>query len=193
MFCISPGTWCHSLIHQHFNPIVEGQQICQERFDLSEVVLPLTHHLLIFHAPSRSFQEDLHHDHGKASRWDWPYVFLFSIFENEGFVFPFQFGRNFTGLLQFWNTMASGLAISSANSLRTCGCTAWGPVDLCIFGFLRWSWTWSSSVGSSSFSQSPPSPSGTQVEKLPLKTGGRTSLGTSAFSMFGVTRSHTFF
>jgi len=53
------------------------------------------------------------------------------------------------------NMMESGLATSSASSLRTHGCISSGPMDLCTFKFLRKSQNWSSPlVGSSSFSQS---------------------------------------
>ena len=42
---------CSSLIHQCCNPIVEGHQICQAPFALSEALLAVTSHLLIFHVP----------------------------------------------------------------------------------------------------------------------------------------------
>ena len=42
---------CSSLIHQCCNPAVEGHQICQAQFALSEAMLVVTSYLLIFHAP----------------------------------------------------------------------------------------------------------------------------------------------
>ena len=42
---------CSSLVHQRCNPIVEGHQICQAQFALSEAMLAVTNHLLIFHVP----------------------------------------------------------------------------------------------------------------------------------------------
>ncbi|GAB0190261.1 mitochondrial enolase superfamily member 1 [Grus japonensis] len=41
----------------------------------------------------------------------------------------------------FSNMMESGLATSSASSLKTRGCISSGPLDLCTFRFLRWSRT----------------------------------------------------
>jgi len=42
------------------------------------------------------------------------------------------------------NIMESGLATTSANSLRTLGCILAAPIDLCMYRLLRWSQTWSS-------------------------------------------------
>ena len=42
---------CSSLIHQCHNPTIEGHQICQARFVLSEAMLAVTNHLLTFHVP----------------------------------------------------------------------------------------------------------------------------------------------
>ena len=42
---------CSSLIHQHGNLIIEGYQICQVLFVLSEAMWVVTSQLLIFHAP----------------------------------------------------------------------------------------------------------------------------------------------
>lgn len=46
----------------------------------------------------------------------------------------------------FSNIMNSGLATILANSLRTLGCISLGPIDLCLFRFLRWFQTWSFST-----------------------------------------------
>uniref|UniRef100_A0A663DJS2 Zinc finger matrin-type 1 n=1 Tax=Aquila chrysaetos chrysaetos TaxID=223781 RepID=A0A663DJS2_AQUCH len=40
---------CSSLIHQRCHPVRGGHQICQARFALSEAMLAVTSHLLIFH------------------------------------------------------------------------------------------------------------------------------------------------
>ena len=45
---------------------------------------------------------------------------------------------------EFSNIMESGLATTLANSLRTLRRISSGPMDLCMFRFLRWSRTWSS-------------------------------------------------
>ena len=42
--------------------VVEGHQTLQARFVLSEAMLAVAFHLLIFHVPERSFQEHLLHD-----------------------------------------------------------------------------------------------------------------------------------
>jgi len=53
----------------------------------------------------RSFQEDLIHDlAGHRDETDWPVVpqvFLFPLFENGGYVYPFPISGNFTRLPQF--------------------------------------------------------------------------------------------
>ena len=49
-----------SLIHQCSNPIIEDHQICQAQFALSEAMLAVTNHLLVFHV--HSFQEEKPHD-----------------------------------------------------------------------------------------------------------------------------------
>ena len=41
---------CSSLIHQHCNTIVEGHQVCQAQFALSEAMLAVSN-ILIFHMP----------------------------------------------------------------------------------------------------------------------------------------------
>ena len=38
---------CSFLIHQHGDHIVEGHQICQARFALSEAMLAITSHLIL--------------------------------------------------------------------------------------------------------------------------------------------------
>jgi len=87
--------------------------------------------------------------------------------------------------------MASGLAMTSANDLRTSGCISSGPIDLCIFRFLRWSRTSSSFiVGGTLPPQSLPcDPSTKEVweKRLPVKTEAATLLTSLAFSSSIVT------
>ena len=72
------------------------------------------------------------------------------------------------------NMMDGGLATSCDSSLRTCGWISLGPVNLCTFGFFRWSQTWSSLTASkSTFSICLPLLSATWavwLESLPVKT-----------------------
>ena len=42
---------CSFLVHQHSKPVIEGQQICQAQFALSEAMLTVTSYLLIFQVP----------------------------------------------------------------------------------------------------------------------------------------------
>ena len=53
---------CSSLIHHCYNSVAGGYQICEAQFALSEAMLADTNHLLIFHVPQQSSQEDLLHD-----------------------------------------------------------------------------------------------------------------------------------
>jgi len=42
---------CSSLTHQRCSPVIEGLQICQALFALSEAMLAVASHLLIFYVP----------------------------------------------------------------------------------------------------------------------------------------------
>ena len=74
----------------------------------------------------------------------------------------------------FSNIMESGLATTSASSLRTLGCIASGPMDFCTFRFCRRSRTWSSlTAGGILPSWSPSCHLSTREgwgERLPVKT-----------------------
>ena len=60
-------------------------------------------------------------------------------------MFPFfRSPGTSSDLHDFPDIMESGLATTSASSLRTLGCIPSGPRDLWMFRFLRWSWTRSS-------------------------------------------------
>lgn len=48
---------CSSLIHQCYNLVIDGLQICQAKFALSEAMLAITNHL-----PVPPFQKDMLHD-----------------------------------------------------------------------------------------------------------------------------------
>ncbi|NXV23071.1 ATS6 metalloproteinase, partial [Cepphus grylle] len=64
---------CSSFIHQHCNPVVEGHQICQAQFAVSEAMLAVTSHLLIVHVPQHSFLKDLLHELARhRGETDWP-------------------------------------------------------------------------------------------------------------------------
>lgn len=97
----------------------------------------------------------------------------------------------------FSNMMKSGLAIMSANSIRTLGCISLGPTDLHMFTFFKWSQTWSSTIGGTSFPQSLPQ--GLQTwemweVRLTVKTEAKKgNLSTSAFSMSVITSSPVVF
>ena len=130
-----------SLIHQCCNPLVELHQFCQAQFALSEAMLAVTNVLLVFHVPQHSFQEDPLHDLARhRGETDWPvvpWVFFFSLFKNGGYISPFQSAGTSPDCHDFSNTMDSGLATSSASSLRICRCIPLGPMDLCAFWFLQ--------------------------------------------------------
>jgi len=93
---------CCSLINEYCNTIVEGHQISQVRFALSEAMLAVINHLLIFHVPLHIFQKDLLQDlAGNRGDIDWPVVpqvFLFILLKNVGYISPFPISGNFTGL-----------------------------------------------------------------------------------------------
>lgn len=57
-----------SLIHQHSTCIIKGHQIHQTGFSLNEAMLAVINHLLIFHVPQHSFQEDFIHDYAEHRR-----------------------------------------------------------------------------------------------------------------------------
>ena len=60
-------------------------------------------------------------------------------------MFPFfQPPGTSSGCHDLSNIMESGLTMTSANCLRTLGSISSCSIDLCIFGFLRWSRIWSS-------------------------------------------------
>lgn len=82
---------CSSHIYQQCNCIVEGHKICQAKFTLSEAVLAVTNHLLIFHVPYQSFWEDLLHDlNGHRGETAWPSVpQVFRIHDTEILWFCF--------------------------------------------------------------------------------------------------------
>lgn len=64
-----PGVSCSSLVHQCFNFILKGHQICQAQSALTETMLT------VFHVPFHSFQEDLLHDLVEnRGETDWPLV-----------------------------------------------------------------------------------------------------------------------
>ncbi|GAB0190293.1 exostosin-2 [Grus japonensis] len=65
---------CSSLVHQRCNPIIEGHQIYQARFALSEAVLAVTSHLLVLHVPEHSLQEGLLHDLARHGDSLWPKI-----------------------------------------------------------------------------------------------------------------------
>jgi len=62
-----------------------------------------------------------------------------------GSIFPFlQSPGTSPDYHDFSNIMGSVLATTSGSSLRTLGCISSGPIDFCMFRFLRWSQTWPS-------------------------------------------------
>ena len=66
-------------------------------------------------------------------------------------MFPFfQSPGTSSDCHDFSSIMESDLTTTSVNYLRTLRYILQGPIDLCMFRFLRWSWTWSSlTVGDS--------------------------------------------
>jgi len=61
-------------------------------------------------------------------------------FLKMGKMFPiFQSTGTLPDYHDLSNIMESGLATTSANSLRTLGCISSGPTDLSTFRFSRWS------------------------------------------------------
>lgn len=118
------------------------------------------------------------------------------ILNTSGFVSPSTVAAS-PDSHNFLSITDSGLAISSASSLRTCRWILSGPMDLCTSKFLKWSQTWSSpAVGGSSFSQFLPLPSANWMmwlKHLLVNTEAKTSLSTSAFSRSQVMRWPHFF
>lgn len=105
--CFAPvqaGDITCSCFIQHCNPILEGHQIYQAQFTLSEAMLTVSNHHLFFHVPQHSVLEDLLHDlakhKGKMRLACVPWVFLFFFFKSGNFVSPFSRTGNFTGLPQ---------------------------------------------------------------------------------------------
>ena len=110
-------------------------------------------------------------------RLDWPsvpWIFFFSFLENGGYVSPFPINGNFTRLP--WPLKYDGRWLGNFmwQFSQTCGWISLGPVNLCTFGFFRWSQTWSSLTASkSTFSICLPLLSATWavwLESLPVKT-----------------------
>lgn len=92
---------CSSLTHHHCNSIVEGQEICHVWFSCSEAPVAVKNHILTFHVPYQSFQEDLLPDvDGHWGETDQPIGtrLAFFRFENRGYVFPFLVSGNFKRL-----------------------------------------------------------------------------------------------
>lgn len=118
-----------SLIHQYCNPTTESQ-IFQALFALSEAMLIVTNHLLVFHVSYHSFQEDLLYDlaghRGQADRSVLPCLPSFH-FLKGGDMFPlFQTAGTSLDCHNISNTMHSSLATSSPSSSRTHRCISSG-------------------------------------------------------------------
>ena len=123
---------------------------------------------------------------GEADRSVVPIVLLSALFKNGDNASLFQSLGTFPDCCDFSIMMEGGLATTSANSLRTLGCILSGPMDFCMFRFLRWSRTrFSLTMGRALPLWSPsyhPSTQDRQGERLPVKTEAKKFLSTSAFS-----------
>jgi len=90
----------------------------------------------------------------------------------------------------FSNVVESGLATTSANSLRTLGYISMGPMHFWMFRFLKWLQTWPLiTVGGRLLLQFPSNPSTQRLcdEQLTVKTETRKLLSTSTFSLSVIT------
>lgn len=130
-------------IHHRCNSSVKGHQIGQAQFTLSEAMLAVSNHRLVFHVPWHSFLEDLLHDlarHLGESSWPVFPGFSFFPFLKVGILCPlFQSLGTSLACLNCSDRMENGLATSSVSFLRICGCISSGSMDLCTFRFQRWS------------------------------------------------------
>ena len=81
-----------------------------------------------------------------AQRWDCevPCPAFYSVLVMAAVLPFFQSPGTSPECRDFSNIMEGGLETTSATSLRTLGCISSGPMDWCMFRFLRWSRTWSS-------------------------------------------------
>jgi len=77
----------------------------------------------------------------RLTGWLFPGSSFLPFFKMDA-MFPFfQSPGTSSDCYDFSNIVKSGLASTSANSLRTLGCISSGPIGLGMFCFLKWSRT----------------------------------------------------
>ena len=115
------------------------------------------------------------------------WAILSTLLKNECDLAFFPVTRESTSLpwVEFSSINETGLAITSASSLRNLGCISLGPTDLQMFEFLRWLWFWYSlTYWGTVLPQFPPSEPSAQVcEEQSLVKTEANKLNISVFSL----------